>query len=807
MFARKWRWLLITIVVGLICLFGIPFVFSLLPRDTLQNASIQSLNAEIIAVAPTAPVLDVAGEDQFIYRIDPAQSEARYAVQEVILNTAEGRRVIGTTQLIRGDVLIDLNVPASSQVGEIIIDAQSLTSDSTLRDQRLRADYLQSERYPEVRFIAEQITGLPETIQIGTRYTAEIEGVLTIKETSARVTWDANLTLESDRLVGSASTEIRMSTFEVGPINLIGWLQTEDVMQLQFDFVALPVEGINIAAAPVRDGTPVQPAPYSGEGVEFYRDVRPILEASCVGCHTTGQIGFPVYPLVTVQDAVNVADDLAFVVQSGYMPPWFAGPAMPPLQHDPSLSDSQIATLVEWAAAGAPVAGALDTPLQATASTGVEIRHDLVLEMPIAYQAPEGITDDYRCFLLDPMLDSQRYITGYEVIPGSVSIVHHVLVFPVPAEAREAAEAKSNLDGRPGWECFGGAGLPGMETNTAIAPGWVPGSGANQYPENTGILLQPGDLFVFQVHYNLEGGSIPDQSTLILELSEPDADLIALQGIGLAAPVELPCPEAYHATEPCQRAFAIRDAETRDSSAGWLADALLIMCDRTVDDYANQDAARIESVCDSTAPISGQAIQVNGHMHRLGTSNRIELNPDTPNAQILLDIPNWDFDWQQNYTFVEPIRIEAGDVLRITCTWDNTRGIQLADVGSESTVGWQADFRSIFGVNRVLAHDEILTQPYQYVTWGEGTRDEMCLSAVIVIPDPEYYDVVLTDGSSADDTTILLSIMWMRALRDPLLIMAVLAGLAFVIVLVLVLYRRRQAARQMTATGRAGGVF
>jgi polyisoprenoid-binding protein YceI len=795
MIARKWRWLLIIIVSGLICLFGIPLVFSLLRGNNTQNAPPQTGTAEIVAVTPAAPVLSLAGDDQFLYRIDPAQSEARYAVQEVILDTLEGRTIIGTTQSISGDVLIDVGTPTNSRVGEIIIDVQTLTSDSALRDHRLRADYLQSERYPEVRFVAEQVTGLPATVEIGTQYTAEIEGVLTIKETSARVTWRVNLTLEANRLVGSASTEIRMSTFEVGPINLIGWLQTEDVLQLQLDFVALPAEAIN-AAAPMSDNTPVQPAPYSGEGVEFYRDVQPILEASCVGCHTTGQIGFPVYPLVTVQDAVNLVDDLAFVVQSGYMPPWFAGPAMPPLQHNPTLTDTQITTLVEWAAAGAPVDGALDTPLQATANTGVEIRQDLVLEMPAAYQSPEGITDDYRCFLLDPMLESQRYITGYEVIPGSVSVVHHVLAFPVPAEAREAAESKSNLDGRPGWECFGGPGLPGVEINTAIAPGWVPGNGANRYPDNTGLLLQPGDLFVFQVHYNLEGGSVPDQSTLVLELSEPGAELIALQGIGLAAPVELPCPEAYRATEPCQRAFAIRDAETRDPMAGWLADALLVICNRTLEDFAHQDAARVESVCDTTAPLSGQAIQVNGHLHRLGTSNRIELNPDTPGAQLLLDIPYWDFDWQQNYTFVEPIPIEVGDILRITCTWDNTHSIQLNDAASDTPAGWQADFESILGVSRVSAHDEIPTQPYQYVTWGEGTRDEMCLSAVIVIPDPEYYDVVLTDSSSTDDATILISILWMRLLRDPLWIAAALAGFAIVIVFVVVHYRRRHAFRQ-----------
>lgn len=796
MLARPWRWLLGAIAFALICLFGVPLLFSMFGGRSASNVPLQTLNADIVTVVPAAPVLTASGDGQSLYRIDPTQSRASYAVQEVILNTVEGRTVIGATQSIRGDVLVDVDAPASSQLGEIVIGAQTLTSDSPLRDQRLRADYLESGRYPEVRFIPENIIGLPDTIDIGKPYTAKIEGVLTVKETSARITWDVTLTLEADRLVGSATTEIYMSTFEVGPINLIGWLQTEDAMQLRLDFVALPAESLQTAALLGQPADPVIPASYTGSGVEFYRDVRPILEASCVGCHTTGQIGFPVYPLVTVQDAVNVADDLAFIAQSRYMPPWFAGSAMPPLQHDPSLTDTQIATLVEWAAAGAPVDGPLDTVLEATANTGVEIRRDLVLQMPVAYQAPQGITDDYRCFLLDPQLETQRYITGYEVIPGSVSIVHHVLVFPVPAAAREAAEAKSNLDGRPGWECFGGAGLPGMETNTAVAPGWVPGSGANQYPANTGLLLQPGDLLVFQVHYNLEGGSIADQSSLILQLSEPGETLIALQGIGLAAPVELPCPEAYRATEPCQRAFAVRDAESRDSMAGLLADALLVVCNRTLDDYTRQDAARIESVCDTTAPISGQAIQVNGHLHRLGTSNRIELNPDTPNAQILLDIPHWDFDWQQNYTFVDPIRIEAGDVLRVTCTWDNTRGIQVAAANEGDTTHWQSNFGAILGIHQALAHDDIPTQPYQYVTWGEGTRDEMCLSAVIVIPDPEYYDVVLTDDAGMDDATILLGILWMRAFNYPWVIVAVVLGFAAITV---ALYRRRQVAQRKGA--------
>jgi hypothetical protein len=217
-----------------------------------------------------------------------------------------------------------------------------------------------------------------------------------------------------------------------------------------------------------------------------------------------------------------------------------------------------------------------------------------------------------------------------------------------------------------------------------------------------------------------------------------------------------------------------------DESAGLFADALLVICNRTLADYENQDAANIISTCDSEAPISGQAIQVNGHMHRLGTTNRIELNPDTDQAQVLLDIPNWDFDWQQNYTFVEPIQINKGDILRITCSWDNSRPIQTTSTATTQTS--QTFLDSLTGVGRTLAHETGRTTPYKYVTWGEGTRDEMCLSAVVVIPDAEYLDVRLTDSGQVDDNSIMLAILWMRLERSPLL----MAGLALGVVLVLV---------------------
>ncbi len=786
MIARRWRWLLAAVVMGLILLFGVPLVFSLLPRSASDTEGAELPYVEIVDEAPAAPILTVTGDTQAIYQIDPAQSQARYGVQEIILNSMDGRTVVGSTQAISGDIFLDFATPSNSQLGEIVISVSSLESDSSLRDQHLRAEYLESERYPAVRFVQERIIGLPDVIEIGTAYSVQIEGYLTVKAITARITWDVMLTLEVDRLVGSATTQIQMSTFEVGPINLIGWLQTDDVMQLSFDFVAASDAPTPTAALP-ESAEATAPAPVAPSNInsEFNRDIRPILEANCVACHTTGQIGFSVYPMVTVQDVISVADDLAFLVQSGYMPPWPPGDTMPPLEHDRSLTEAEIATLVAWADAGAPVNGDLDAPLAVSTENAIQIRIDLVLPMPEPYLAPEGRTDDYRCFVLDPKIESPRYITGYEVIPGSISIVHHVLVFPMPAQAQALADAKSGADGRPGWECFGGPGLPGIETNTAIAPGWVPGAGANQFPADTGILLNPGDLLVFQAHYNLEAGTIPDQSRLVLELSEIGGSLVALQGIGLAAPVEIPCPAAYQRTEPCQRQTAVRDSETRDPDAGLLSDALLVLCGRGLNDYREQDAARVESVCDSTAPISGQGIQVNGHMHRLGTSVTITLNPDSENAQILLDLPHWDFDWQENYTFVQPIQINEGDVLRLTCTWDNTRGIETANAPQDTASAY-----SWFGIQPALAHNTVQTHPFRYVTWGEDTRDEMCLAAVIVIPDPAYYGVTLTDEGEGSEIALYAGILWMRLLRQPVLLMSLLTGTGVLLAGAGVAYRR-----------------
>lgn len=202
------------------------------------------------SAAPTdAPAATPAGSDAGasgdvkLYRIDASQSEVRYEVGETLFNQNNRFNVaVGRTKGIAGDILVNFAQPSSSQIGEIVIDVSQFTSDESRRDNFIRRNGLQSSRYPTARFVATAIDGLPAQVAVGDQVTFTISGDLTVKETMRSVTWNITLMLEEGRLVGSASTEILLSDFGAGPLQL-PMLATEDQAKLFLDFVALPVEG------------------------------------------------------------------------------------------------------------------------------------------------------------------------------------------------------------------------------------------------------------------------------------------------------------------------------------------------------------------------------------------------------------------------------------------------------------------------------------------------------------------------------------------------------------------------------------
>jgi len=434
--------------------------------------------------------------------------------------------------------------------------------------------------------------------------------------------------------------------------------------------------------------------------ITYYADVQPILAGNCMGCHVEGGIGpFSMEDPAVVQEAGRF---IVEAVQTGVMPPWMPGEESPAFKDERSLTQDEIDTIAAWYADDMPLGDPADVVEMAVEIP--QVRADLTLQMPVAYTADSSLTDDYRCFLLDPQLTTDRYITGYTVQPGAKQLVHHVLLYQISADARSEAEALDSADSQPGWQCFGGAGIQrGTDSGTGVAGSvgsWTPGSLPIFHPEGTGGLLQANSLIVMQVHYNLHEQPVPDQTTAVFQLEDEGADIIALRGMSLVAPVVIPC--APDATSPdCDLETAIRNEVAEDGQRALRRNVgLLGLCGRNQEDYVDQDAAQVASSCDFTVREDSLAVAVAAHMHERGQTFIIERNPDGADAQILLYIPAWDFHWQGRYQYVEPILLNAGDTIRITCTWDNSDGDR-------------------------------------FIFWGEGTADEMCLGGVTLQPVDE----------------------------------------------------------------------
>ena len=326
---------------------------------------------------------------------------------------------------------------------------------------------------------------------------------------------------------------------------------------------------------------------------------------------------------------------------------------------------------------------------------------------PYTPAAPSGGHDDYHCFLIDPHLAADRFVTGADVLPGNAAVVHHAILFTVaPAEVPEAEAYDAQTPGR-GWTCFGGTALPNR-TTTAVssldsAPwlaAWAPGGGESVFARGTGKLLERGSRVVLQVHYNLRAGTAPDQTAVRLRLARPGADLRPLQTMLLVAPVELPCP-AGQTGELCDRSLAVNDLVSRfGTDAGRTVSGLQLLCGGNL----VRPPAGATQHCDRQAREDMTVRAVAGHMHLLGRSIRVTLDPGRARERVLLDRPVWDFDNQQATSLRRPARVRAGDTLRVTCTHDASLRTKLPELADE--------------------------QP-RYVTWGEGTSDEMCLGIVM----------------------------------------------------------------------------
>ncbi|MGK4002464.1 c-type cytochrome [Sorangium sp. So ce1036] len=364
--------------------------------------------------------------------------------------------------------------------------------------------------------------------------------------------------------------------------------------------------------------------------LSYYRDIKPIFDAKCAGCHTTG--GIAPFSLERHDAAAPWAAAIKRAVVDRTMPPWLADDACAEYVGDRSLSDEQIETIAAWVDGGAVEGDPAEEgpPLGGPAGDDLA-RVDLSLEMPTEY-TPVEEPDDYRCFVVDWPAEGTRYVTGFRVRPGEQRTVHHVIAFVADPDQLATVDALDASDAGPGYPCFGG---PGLRPRWLGA--WVPGAGPVTFPPGTGIRVASGSRLILQIHYNtLTAGKLPDRSAMDVMMES------SVEREGVFQPWANP---AWIDTD----LMAIPAFE-RDVVHRW--------------------------AIDPTRPLTGGEpfeIHIAGfHMHTLGRSGRLAIERADGSSECVLDIPRWDFHWQGSYKLAAPKVLNPGDRLSLECRWDNT---------------------------------------------------------------------------------------------------------------------------------------
>lgn len=368
-------------------------------------------------------------------------------------------------------------------------------------------------------------------------------------------------------------------------------------------------------------GTDAEPDDSPGASPRYYEDVAPILARNCVSCHQDG--GVAPFPLITYEDAVGYAAAMPAAVRTRQMPPWGADNSGDCNTYEDArwLTDAEIATIAAWAEGDRREGDPAAAPQQPEPLPGLP-RVDATAAMPAAYTADTKLGDDYRCFIVDPGIAQDAFLTGFEVRPGEPSVVHHMLLFQLQTPDAEAAAAQLDAQSPgPGYTCFGGVG----SAASSLIGVWAPGVSASRYPDGTGLPLKGGRKMVVQIHYHNHGSPLADKTAvdLMIEPTVAEPSFLYL----LAAPnLYLP---------PGKPEVVTTNQFQLPSFLG---------------EY--------------------NVWGVFPHMHTRGRSLRVEVDR-AGQPQCLADVPRWDFNWPQGYFYDGPPRVTGGgDMVRITCTHD-----------------------------------------------------------------------------------------------------------------------------------------
>ena len=269
---------------------------------------------------------------------------------------------------------------------------------------------------------------------------------------------------------------------------------------------------------------------------------------------------------------------------------------------------------------------------------------DQILEMQEVFPIPASGPDIRQYFVIPAHMTENRLITAIDFRPGTPQAVHHASFYLDTARAGRRLDA---ADPSPGYGGFGG---PQFEPQGTLSS-WFPGMTPRKLPRGMGRLVPRGADIVAEIHYVCTGKPERDRSKIGLYFARRSArQLVAELQVGNKQ-LEIPPGESRHLE---QAAY--------------------------------------------TLPVTTMLLDIVPHMHVLGREMKVWASAPDGRTKPLLWIKDWDFNWQGQYSFAEPITLPAGTQIHVDAWYDNSSD------------------------NPLNPHS-----PPELVRWGDSSTDEMLI--------------------------------------------------------------------------------
>lgn len=360
--------------------------------------------------------------------------------------------------------------------------------------------------------------------------------------------------------------------------------------------------------------------------VTFNNQISRILQKNCTRCHRPGEVG--PFSLKDYDEVAGWAGMIQEVVNEGRMPPWHANPEHGSFSNDCRLSEDEIRMINQWVDAGAPQGDEANLPAAAVYADGWQMEQpDLIVPMDTKpYRVPASGTVDYEYFVVDPGFKEDKWVCAAECRPGNPAVIHHIIV---------------GIAGEGQFRRGRGRRIRQSDVQSDWIAANAPGSPPMELPAGYAKLIPAGSRLLFQMHYTPNGTATTDISSIGLKFIDA-ADVTHQVYTEKAANTDFRIPP---------------NASNHRVTANF---------------KFKQDA---------------ELLSLFPHMHLRGKAFRYTAHYPDADPEILLDVPAYDFNWQNAYLLTQQKQMPKDTRIHCVARFDNSED-NFANPDPSKTVTW-----------------------------------------------------------------------------------------------------------------------